>query len=73
MDINDNDKPVVSVAKTFDGKLSVRINDIEVYLLPVQHECSIDDIYRCLQRCIGSAIAELPEIEEPELVYPGWM
>ena len=73
MDINDEELPVVSVARLFDGKLSVRVNEFEVCLLPVQQECSMDDIQRCLNLVVKRVADELPDTLEPvKPYYPGW-
>lgn len=56
----------VELIKLFDGKVSVRIDGVEVYLLPSKSECSMADIAKAIAAAVADVETEFIEVGKEE-------
>ena len=56
----------VELVKLFDGKVSVRVDGYEVYLLPGKSECSLADMEKAIEAAISDVEIQVIETEKEE-------
>ena len=57
---------IVTCVRLSDGKISVRVDEEEVTILPQKSECSFSDIESAMQKMVAEVVDAISDEFEPE-------